>query len=153
MKRMLYVGDEVLIKKELMDNSRGEEEHFPFDTEGTVVKVKPGTVLEYDIEIKRPGGSIIFSIQEGMVERKYGRRTFEHFKKYIEDNNLGYRESANTAEFMKGVAVAYSWLCNEDNDIMDRLFSQIHSTTQSKEYYEKDLKMLCEIVSRHAPEA
>lgn len=65
-------------------------------------------------------------------------------------HSVGYVESDNRTEFLKGVSVAFSWLTEDYEKALSQKDSQIKNANDQSDYYRKDLKALCEIIRRHS---
>lgn len=149
---VFYEGIIVLTKIELVENSRATGVVvFPEGTQATIIKADSER-KNFEIQIEKVfEPPFLFNVSEKDIEKKYWRRTKEQFQNAIK-NSVGYNESDNKAEFIKGVQVAYSWLCEEENE---RIISEAWSThilKQQEAALRKDLETVSEIIRRHMKE-
>lgn len=79
------------------------------------------------------------------------RRTGEKVLSTLNDS-VGYQESDNKKEFMKGAGVAVSWMINELKPELKQLINQSYSLKTQKEQIENDIFILSSIIRKYRGE-
>ncbi len=131
------------------------------------VAVPKGTKGEiYKDEKVIAGASLYCRFENGAVTVAYGLedcvdaipdkndvREAERLK-FIEriTHSVGYVESDNKKEFLKGVSVAFDWLSDDFDKIIEQKDSNIKGYKASSDFYRKDLKTICDIIQSHSDE-